>query len=129
MTIAFWLLAVSPGLLHPGLLFIYFQRFSGRKRYLLDVINRPRSGEGRLASTRQQMDTWRNQLDLNLAAYLLPVIICSLLSVAGGIALVSAHDPANQLHLGTRLKDLLRFAQPAIIAGFAGASCPKRRTS
>lgn len=120
-TVTFWLLAIMPGLLHPAVLYVYFQRFGARKTVLLSLIDRKRTGAGRLTSTRDQMVEWRQRLDLDLLAYMLPAAMCSLLSAGAGIVILSLHDPGNQLHLSTGVKNLMASAQPSVVAGFAGA--------
>lgn len=118
----FWLLALSPGLLHPIVLYIYFVRYATRKASLLELIDRKRDGgTGRLAATRDQMVEWRQRLDLNLISYQLPTAICALLSMTGGVVLVSLHDPSNVLALPLPLVQLIHGVQPSIVAGFAGA--------
>jgi hypothetical protein len=108
-------------LLHPAVLVIYFQRFRGRKRVLLSIIDRPRTRTPRSGLTQDQIDNWRDNLDLNLAAYMFPAVICSLLSIAAGICLVSLHDPRNGMHLPSQVVQFIAQAQPSVIAGFAGA--------
>src|SRR5258708_23573065 len=87
-----WLLALIPGLLHPAVLVIYFQRFRGRKNVLLDIINRSGDRSTHFGSTQKQIGKWRQHLALNPAAYMFPAALCTLLSLAAGISLVCLHD-------------------------------------
>lgn len=120
-TLTFWFLALVPGFLHPIILFIYFQRFRARKDILLNLINRDPAATGRLEVTRNQMAKWKDKLDLPLLSYVLPTVLCGLLSAGAGIVLMSLHDPANELHLSTGVKNLLTSIQSPAVAGFAGA--------
>ena len=123
--VIFWLLALLPGLLHPFLLFIYFRRFDERKRLIALLLDRSvKSGPPAAMPERwKQHEEWQSRLDLNGTAYVLPVVITSLLSVVGAVVIFDRYFAGhNYFGLPAAVFDFtVKIPTLAAIAGFVGA--------
>jgi hypothetical protein len=110
-----WLVALSPGLLHPLLILAYWNRFDQRKQSIRTLLDH---AAARTGSRRSRSEPWKGRLDLNLGSYVIPTFIASVLSMAAGLVMVSGAVPGV---LPPVIAQFARSIPPAAVAGFAGA--------
>lgn len=122
--IIFWLMAVLPACLPMFLLFVYFRRFTERKRMISRLLDRSVRFGRRVESKRiveMHREEWKSRLNLDLLSYIYPMLIASCLVFAGTVVLISKADPGNRLQLPQDLIYFLGKTSDVAIAGFAGA--------
>ena len=120
----FWLMALVPALVPPLLLYAYARRFTQRKEAIKSLLTNskaiPQYSLAFRASPDLHSSEWKRRLDLDLEAYAYPTVLCSLLTVAGMVAMISISS-GNALRLPDAVFQFLQNTPAAAIAGFAGA--------
>jgi hypothetical protein len=112
--------ALLPAVLPPLLVALYFRRFDQRKLQIAGLLSTSWQKRALRRETDVRREEWKNKLDLDLAAYLYPTGIASVLT-AFGTLLVFARFPGSSSPLPDVLVGIARNAPASAVAGFAGA--------
>jgi hypothetical protein len=123
-TLSFWILAIIPALVYPFMLYAYGRRFLERKELIRSLLRTKDTKAMRHYSktfrTSGDLDgaEWSRRLDFDIEAALYPIALCSLVSLAGWVVVLSVINGAGPL--SPALVEYLRLHKAAV-AGFLGA--------
>ncbi len=123
MVALFWLACLAAGAVHPLIILSYFHLLNRRKdsiETLYDQVRKQKSGdaEGRSLGhvlrevSNKETDGW---------GYVIPCVICSLLSIAGAAVMTQLSGVTDPLGLPSSFGDFLEKVNHTAVLGFAGA--------